>query len=72
LLKEHVVPVLALALKYFPPGKTPVAEFVKDAELLKAAQAFEIPKELQDLIGETPTEDSLKYVLHTDVRSLFF
>lgn len=65
LLKDHVVPILSLALHYFPPNKTPLANFFKNPTILKQAQEWKIPTELENMIGLNVAPDALKYILNT-------
>jgi diphosphomevalonate decarboxylase len=65
LLQDHVVPILALSLHYFPPAKTPLASFFKNNSILKQAQEWKIPSDLHAMIGLNVAPDALKYILNT-------
>lgn len=68
--KQHVVETLALVLHHFGPhADTPLADYVRDAALLKEVQAHELSKESLEAVkpDTMPPAGSLKYILHTTV-----
>ena len=65
LLKETVVPILALAFHYFPPQKTTIESYFRNSTLIDQIKNYQLPQQLLDTINLQIQPDALKYILHT-------